>query len=159
MLLVNIKYYVLTIISIFIALGIGIIIGFAFDAQEIITSQKKDIIMTLEDKYYYLRNENEKIKEELKTTKVQNENYENFSKKLLSLYMQGKLKGVNISIINTTDRYIYSDLLEVLETLGAHISSIITLKNEKIYSSIELNKEFDNNNILQKILSSTLNGT
>lgn len=37
---INIKYYVLTIASIFIALGIGIFIGFMLDGQKVFQSNK-----------------------------------------------------------------------------------------------------------------------
>ena len=37
--LINIKYLVITVISIFLALGIGILIGIQIDSQDIILEQ------------------------------------------------------------------------------------------------------------------------
>ena len=43
------KFYVISIVAIFAALGIGIYIGFTLDAQSIIVEQKEDIAAKIEE--------------------------------------------------------------------------------------------------------------
>jgi len=45
---VNIRYLVITLISVFIALGIGILIGFQLDSNDIILQQQQELITSLE---------------------------------------------------------------------------------------------------------------
>ena len=68
----NIKYFVLTMVSVFLALAIGIYIGFMFDAQDILMSQKEDIVTQLEERFDYLEEENQTVREEI--AKVTKEN-------------------------------------------------------------------------------------
>ena len=44
------KFYVISIVAIFVALGIGIYIGFTLDTQSFLVEQKEDIVAKLEEK-------------------------------------------------------------------------------------------------------------
>ncbi|MFY9216761.1 MAG: copper transporter, partial [Tepidanaerobacteraceae bacterium] len=48
--LINIKYLVITVISIFLALGIGILIGIQIDSQDIILEQQEITVQRMENK-------------------------------------------------------------------------------------------------------------
>ena len=48
---INIKYLVITVISIFLALGIGILIGIQVDSQNIIFEQQEITVQRMENKF------------------------------------------------------------------------------------------------------------
>lgn len=166
----NIKYYVLTVVSIFLALAIGIYIGFMFDAQDILISQKEDIVSQLEERFDYLEEENKAVREEISRVTKENEQIKEFNRAIYGEVIKNRLSGVKIAIIETSEDYIYKGISQTLEVAGAEVTSITTIKNN-IDSNIDLLKsayematgvETDANNVLKltidKIASDIISG-
>ncbi|EOD00466.1 copper transporter [Caldisalinibacter kiritimatiensis] len=130
--IINIRYYVLTITSIFLALGIGIIIGFMFDAQEIMVSQKQDIVNQLEEKFEYLKDENNTLKSNLKQERIKNKKYEKISEDLLPLMAKGKLDKMSYAVIDNNNIYKNSEISNLLELSGANIKSITLIEKRTL---------------------------
>lgn len=150
---INIRYYIITISSIFLALGIGIFIGFMFDAQKIIVTQKQDIVSQLEERFNYLKGENEELKEDLVNLKRQNSYYEEFSRIIFADLLKDRLKDINVAIIETNDDYIYSNIAKVLKMAGANVESITTIKDNILTNEngfIKIIENIEENNITQK---------
>ncbi len=127
--LANIKYYVLTVVSIFLALAIGIYIGFMFNAQDILLSQKEDIVTKLEERFDYIEKENKATKEEIDKVTKENNMLREFNKAIYGDVIKDKLVGMKIAIIETSDDYIYEGISQTLESAGADVTSITTIKN------------------------------
>lgn len=157
----NMRYFVVSIVSIFLALAIGIYIGFIMDANDIIVEQKEDIVKKLEEKFDYLKDENTSMKDEIKILKLENDKYELFSKVAYSEVIKNKLTGVNVSIIETTDDYIYSGVGNTLEMAGANVLSIITIKdkflNEELLREIYINDLIDETELSKNVVENGIN--
>ncbi len=125
----NIKYYVLTVVSIFLALAIGIYIGFMFDAQDILMSQKEDIVSQLEERFDYLEEENKSVREEVSKVTKENEQIKEFNRAIYGDVIKDRLSGIKIAIIETSEDYIYKGVSQTLEAAGAEVASITTIKN------------------------------
>ncbi|MFA5524268.1 MAG: copper transporter [Tissierellales bacterium] len=125
----SIKYFVLTIVSVFLALAVGIYIGFMFDAQDILKSQKEDIVAQLEERFDYLEEENKTVKEEIIKVTKENEQIKEFNRVIYSDVIKDKLSGVKIAVIETSEDYIYKSIIQTLEAAGAEVTSITTIKN------------------------------
>lgn len=166
----NIKYYVLTVVSIFLALAIGIYIGFMFDAQDILMSQKEDIVAQLEERFDYLEEENRTVREEISKVAKENELLKEFSKAIYGGVIKDKLSGLKIAIIETSEDYIYKGISQTLESAGAEVISIITIKNnfasdpeliKKTYEIATDGEILDNNilkNVIDKITEEIITG-
>jgi len=126
----NMRYFVVSIVSIFLALAIGIYIGFIIDANDMIVEQKEDIVSKLEEKFDYLKEENTNLKKEVEILELENDKYELFSRVAYIEATKNKLSGVNVAIIETNDEYIYSGIGKTLENAGANVRSIITIKDK-----------------------------
>lgn len=125
----NVKYYVVTIVSIFLAIGLGIFIGFMLNAQDILSSQREDIVAQLETKFDYLKEENEKTKAESQKINDENEKLNEFNKIIYPELISGKLEGLNVAIIETNSNYLYSEVNQTLEMSGANIVSNTIIKD------------------------------
>ncbi|SCG83325.1 hypothetical protein DW1_1755 [Proteiniborus sp. DW1] len=153
----NIKYYVLTVVSIFLALAIGIYIGFMFDAQDILMSQKEDIVSQLEERFDYLEEENKAVREEISRVTKENEQIKEFNRAIYGEVIKDRLGGIKIAIIETSEDYIYKGVSQILEVAGAEITSITTIKNnidtndDLLKSAYEMATgiEADNSNLLK----------
>ncbi len=138
----NIKYYVVTIAAIFLALGIGIYIGFTLDAHNLLIEQKDDIVTKIEEKFDYLNDENKGLKEEVSELKKGNNQYNDYIETIYSSVIKDRLKNVNVAIIETNDDYVYSGIGKTLELAGANVASVTTIKDK--YLSEELLEEINN---------------
>ena len=78
--LINIKYLVITVISIFLALGIGILIGIQIDSQDIILEQQEITVQRMENKLDELNRINLDLQNELGELTTINDIHENYIK-------------------------------------------------------------------------------
>lgn len=127
----NMKFYVISIVAIFAALGIGIYIGFAFDTQSFVVEQREDIIQKLEEKFDFLKTENQDLKLELKELELENENCHTYIVSTYEEMVKDRLLGKSVAIIETKDDYMYSGVGQILELAGAKVVNVVTI-NEKI---------------------------
>lgn len=126
---INIKYYVLTIASIFIALGIGIFIGFMLDGQKVFSEQQTSIINELEQKFKDLQTENNNLKNTVQELNKQIGYYNQYHQIIFPELVADKLSGVKVAIIETTNEFIYSGMRNALLKAGATIESITVIKD------------------------------
>lgn len=166
----NIKYYVVTIVSIFLAIALGIFVGFMLNAQDILSSQRDEIIVQLEEKFDYLKEENEKVKKESNKTKAENEKLTEFNRTAYSIMIKGRLEGKNIAVIETSDDYLYTEVNQTLVSAGANSVSNTTIKDallldkeklKEIYKTVkETEKEPTDlvQEVVREITSSLLTG-
>ena len=150
----NMKFYVISIVAIFAALGIGIYIGFTLDTESFIDEQKEDIAAKLEERFDFLTNENQELKLSLKEIEVENDNYKYFIDSTYEEIVKGRLNGTKIAIIETTDDYVYSGIGQILETAGANVINVTTINdrimNEDMLQNIynELGRPTSANNLI-----------
>lgn len=151
------KFYVISIVSIFLALAIGIYIGFTLDAQNFLVEQKEDIASKLEEKFDYLRGENINLKKDIEDLKMQNSQYEKFNETLYPEVIKNRLSGMKVAIIETNDEYIYSGVGKVLEMSGADVVNITTIKDKFLNQDI-LNEIYLKNGVKKEELEDNIVG-
>lgn len=130
--LINIKYLVITIISIFLALSIGIFMGAQLDSQSIVLKQQEALIAKIQEQFNELNKANATMQGEIKSLKDLNTLNDTYIKNIFPDYIHDKLVGTNIAIIRTTEDYAFSDVEGVLQMAGAHIPAVITVTDKVI---------------------------
>jgi hypothetical protein len=142
----NMKFYVISIVAIFAALGIGIYIGFAFDTQDFVVEQREDIIQNLEERFDFLKGENQELKLEIEELELENEDCKTYMLSTYEEMIKGRLLGKSVAIIETKDDYMYSGIGQVLESAGAKVANVVTINDsimdkeimERIYEGMNL---------------------
>ena len=158
----NIKFYVISIVAIFAALGIGIYFGFTLDAQSIIIEQREDIAAKIEERFDFLTNENQQFKLSLKELELENDKYKYFIDSTYEEIVKEKLTGTNIAIIETKSDYMYSGIGQILETAGANVVNVTTIADKiinkellkEVYNELDISIS-DNNLISNSIIELT----
>ncbi|MGB9680288.1 MAG: copper transporter [Thermoanaerobacteraceae bacterium] len=140
---VNIKYYVLTIASIFMALGIGIFIGFMLDGQKVFSEQQNIIINELEQKFKDIQTENITLKNNISDLEKQIGYYNQYHQIIFPQLVQNKLNGIKVSIIETSSEFIYPGMRNALLKAGATINSITVIKQP-----FDSGNDFDNQDLV-----------
>lgn len=128
----NMKFYVISIVSIFAALGIGIYIGFSLDAQSFVLDQREDIALKLEERFDFQKEENNKLKKELEELGLVNKNNEIYISSTYNELIKNKMNNKTALIIETNSDYIYSGTGTVLEDAGAKVTGILTVEDQVI---------------------------
>ncbi|WP_026487571.1 copper transporter [Caldanaerobius polysaccharolyticus] len=120
---INLKYYVITIAAIFIALGIGIYIGFMLDGQDIFVHQQDSLINELEKRFNQFSVENNNLKNQIKDLNARLKNDDLYINTVYPSLIDGKLKDLNVAIIETNSDYIYSGVKNVIKSAGGNVIS------------------------------------
>lgn len=124
------KYHAASLIAVFLALGIGIIIGCLMVGEAFadnIVAQQEGIIQRLELDYDTLKKEARMNREEMEGIKDHSECYKEYALYSLPYVLKDKLAGKRIAIIEKTMTPEY--FLENLVLAGAEIVSITSFGN------------------------------
>ena len=163
---INMKYYIVSIGAIFIALGIGMLVGFNLNYDQEMSKQQANIISDLDKKFDNLKEKNDTLEQDLaKITEEYNKSIEfidaNFDKILVN-----ELLDKNIGVISTNQSEDYTrDIEETIVKANGNIAFNIAIKNtiydekklEEVSTKLGLEIK-DANDIVTYILDS-LNST
>lgn len=145
--MINMRYYIVSIAAIFIALGLGIFIGFNMNGQDLYEKQQQMLIDSLENKFTEFRVEREKLLQQIDELTNQAEKSSSYINRIYEEMTERRLEGYNVAIIQTTSQYNYSDVRKTLEDAGAivplHIiyqEKLLNITDEKL---AEINKTYE----------------
>lgn len=121
--MIDLKYHIATIVAIFLALGLGVLVGSTMVDNNMMVGQQKKMIDRLETQFSELR-----TKENTLTAENQNyvkiiSNYENFSQVMLPTIIKGSLSGEQIAFVVTGTEDIPAGLLNAFNVAGAQVVS------------------------------------
>lgn len=133
--MVDFKFHIFSLVAIFLALGIGIVVGITLVGDDSLVHEQKIIIDRLEQDFKVLREESRETKKEIAAFKSSNNIYQEFAQTVLPALVKGRLEGKNIAIINT-NHYASTDSLEnSLRLAGARVVSLTKINTNFDFSS------------------------
>lgn len=142
--MIDLKYHIVSIVAVFLALGMGILIGSSIVSNNVMVVQQKKIIDSLETQFSSLReHESELLAEDVKKSKMIN-NYEDFAHSMLAPVVTGQLEGRNVAVVVSGTQTIPGGLLNTLNYAGANVNSqTMVLKNINMKNSALRQKLID----------------
>jgi hypothetical protein len=126
--MLHFKYYIILLIGIFLALGLGILIGVTLENKDILENQQTLIAQQIEKEFAELRGETRQLKNNLSTMEMEKNESDSLCEYLFTQLVQDRLQGLQISLINMSQHDISSELVGLLRLTGASIESNITLQ-------------------------------
>ena len=129
--IIDIRYHVASLVAIFIALALGILIGSTLVGQNFMENMAKEQniwIGKLEQDYINLKKETETLRVELVQKQSQLNYYQSFAVKIKPFLVTGKLEGKKFAIIELDQNGPFQDVVNTLEQSGAKIVSSTRLK-------------------------------
>lgn len=121
--MIDIRYHVATLVAIFIALGVGILIGSTLVGGDVMIEQQKKMISQLEAQFDDLRERESELAEENRFMSEISRHYEEFSKAVSPPLVKNRLNGYRIAIIVTGGQEIPAGMLNSLSLAGARVDS------------------------------------
>ena len=140
------KYHVASLVAVFLALGIGILVGSSFlgdNVNDAIIQQQKQMVNNLNRDFEQMRQESKVAQEEISNYKATLNISKQFEKQIFPVLLSEKLNEKRIAIIETNNYSFHEDWINTLRMAGAEISSITTvqedydLSNQEIRNSIK----------------------
>ena len=150
---INFKYFIVSIGSIFLALGIGILIGSGLGNNETMQKQNEAIVKDIDEQFNVLKTKDEELIKENKILKENADSYRRYIVSNQAILTANKLSGKNIGIISFDEKDETDEVDSSITSAGGNIAFKITIKeaifekgsaekiNEKLQTNISSNAE------------------
>ena len=106
---INMKYYIVTIGSIFLALGIGIIVGFNLNYDQELSKQQSEVLSEFEDRFDSLNQEKADLNTQIEDLTKEQEKLTSYISQNYNLLITNALTDRNTGIIITNEKNDYSE--------------------------------------------------
>lgn len=127
---INMKYYIVSIGAIFIALGIGMLVGFNLNYDQELSKQQATIIEDLDTKFENLKSKNDKLEQDLSSLTKDYDASINYINQNVDKLIADELSEKNIGIISTNENNDYTKNLEdTIVKANGSVSFNISIKN------------------------------
>lgn len=163
---INMKYYIVTIGAIFIALGVGILVGFNLNYDQALSKQQSEVLESFNTEFEDLKDKNKNLKVEIDSLNGDVDSIKEYIDKNIDILTADKLTDKNIGIILTSEKYDYSkEIEELIKKANGNVSFNIVIKDdindEKKLATLakDLNVEFKSSKEVINYIVSSLGST
>lgn len=149
----DMRYHIASLLAVFIALAIGIILGTVIDDKGMLMQQQQSLVKRIETNFNILRDENKALKAELdEEKKVSNGVY--------PLSILGRLEGQNVVLLVTSKKQneLLSEVADGLSLAGAEVSTVKVIEDFELTDETKrelaayLPSDMNDNNVRELIL-------
>jgi hypothetical protein len=124
------KYYIVSLGAIFIALGIGILVGFNINNNEELNKQQASMISDLDQKFGVLKDKNDALKEDLADSELKYKNLVSFIDKNSDMLIANTLADKKVGIISVDKNNDFSNaIVDSLKGSNAEVSYNIVIND------------------------------
>lgn len=122
----DLKYHIITIMTVFISLGIGILIGSTMGGNELVIKQQQQLINDLEHKLTNLKTKNNNFKQQVNKLEGKLARNEEFQEMILPLVVRDQLKDTQLLLVTG------KNINQELKQLAVKIFQLSGVKKIKI---------------------------
>ena len=162
---INMKYYIVTIGSIFLALGIGIIVGFNLNYDQELSKQQSEDLSEFEDRFDSLNQEKADLNTQIEDLTKEQEKLTSYISQNYNLLITNALTDRNTGIIITNEKNDYSEEIEnLIKDADGHLAFNIvvrdTIEDEKKLKTLsnDIDKEIKTSQDCINYIMDCLNG-
>lgn len=163
--IIDYRYHIATLVAVFMALGIGILVGSAVIGNEAIVEQQKQLSDRLELQLDELRQKNEAVQARANGLEIDFNIQKQFEKQVLPPLVAGRLANKRIAIVETNSYGFRDDLVNTLTMSGATVQSVTTIldgfdlvgSKERLIQELGL-KDSDDHSLIKLLSTETARG-
>lgn len=127
---IDYKYHITTLVAIFLALGIGMLVGSMMLGTDFVEGQQQSLVNQLEHDFREMRLQHGLIKSELAAAVETINTYQDFSAQVMPIIIKDKLDDQNIVIVQTNNDFDIQEIVDPLKVAGAKVNSIISIMDD-----------------------------
>lgn len=128
--IIDLRYHIASLVAVFLALGIGILVGSSILSVDTLEKQQEQIAERLESHLKELREENQAMRAEVFAAEAEMELQKQFLRESLPRLVAGQLEGRRIALVQTAAHPVDADLSKLLKAAGAEVVSVTTIPGE-----------------------------
>lgn len=140
--MIDYKYHVTSLVAIFLALGIGILIGSMALNNDFMGKQQEILINRLEGDFQQLRMQNGLTRSELAAANEKANNYQELCRDMMPALIKEKLENYRVVVIQTNDSCNLDDIIKPLETAGAEVEAVVSVLNDFSLANVTTSTAF-----------------
>ncbi|MGB9791174.1 MAG: copper transporter [Thermacetogeniaceae bacterium] len=129
--IIDIKYHIASLAAVFIALGIGILIGTSMIGSDALMKKQEALIASLQSQYAALRDENRRMANELASLKQDDVYQQEFNRAVLPALVRERLLGRKVAVVDVSNRRDHDPIASVLREAGAEVESLTQINLSK----------------------------
>lgn len=129
---INMKYFIITIIAIFLSLSVGIVIGVVMDSQQLFINQQKQLVAQIEEEFYDFKQKNYQLTNRLESYQREKEKNDKFLNSIYDFLINDRLKGLNILLLKIYDNHNYTDVVNTLKKSGVNKVIQVTIDRKSV---------------------------
>ena len=132
---INFKYFIVSIGAIFLALGVGILIGTSMGSSVDIQEKNAAIVTDIDKQFKLLKEKDDKLSKENKNLHAKLDDVKDFVADNEEILTQQKLIGKNIGIVSFNEKANLDDIKASLTSSGASVDFDILVKDDVLDTS------------------------
>jgi|OM-RGC.v1.007317931 hypothetical protein len=163
--IIDFKYHIASLVAVFLALGIGILIGSTMLGSNSIVETQKQLTNNLNQQMQVLREQNKAVEMRSNNLETNNHILNEFGENVLPVLVENRLLGQKIAIIQTNNLALPNNLKTVLQTAGAKINSVTNIMDDFDISddkllpdTLNITPDEDRHNIVQSLSQAVAQG-
>lgn len=123
----DLRYHIASLMAVFLALGLGILVGITIVDDEALVNEQKYLIDRLEEDFRHLRGQNTLLRQEIAKQRQEAAVLEEFARAALPYVIRDQLAGKRIAIVQSTGHPLPEGLAESLSAAGAEVVSSVNV--------------------------------
>ncbi|MGI5879261.1 MAG: copper transporter [Syntrophomonadaceae bacterium] len=128
--MIDLRYHITSIVAVFLALAIGILIGSTIVGDNLMVDQQKKLIDRLEEQFTALHESEDELKARNQYQEKIISQYENYSQSMLPILIKQRLEGYKAGIVVTGGSDIPAGMLNSLSIAGVNVVSKTVVLSE-----------------------------
>lgn len=125
--IIDFRYHIASLVAVFLALGIGILVGSALLGNDVMDEQQERLIDSLQKEFTVLREQNREAAAQLLVFQEENGVYEEFSNQVFPLLVAKRLNGKRVAVVETNKPAAHGELTAALHLAGAEVTSFTSV--------------------------------
>ncbi|MBS4025901.1 MAG: copper transporter [Clostridia bacterium] len=127
--MIDFKYHITSLVAIFLALAIGILVGSTMVGGDMLVEQQKLMVDQLEEDFRIFRDQNRALREELSASRIVSDLYQTYAQEIMPAMVAGRLEGMKLAIIITGREDMPHGLMDTLGLAGSKIYYYVSLES------------------------------
>ncbi|MEW6447009.1 MAG: copper transporter [Bacillota bacterium] len=127
--IIDIRYHIITLVAVFLMLGVGILIGTTMVGNETLVKQQRQLADRLEERLNGLRMETLEVQERCDQLEAENNTLRLFAQNIVPFTVAGRLNGVRVAVFEVGGPA-PDELLNDLKAAGGIVEPVVTVMNE-----------------------------
>jgi hypothetical protein len=125
--IIDLRYHIASLVAVFLALGLGILVGSTILSVDTLEKQQEQIAERLENHLQELREENQAVRAQVLAIEAEMELQKQFLRESLPRLVAGQLEGRRIALVQTAAYPVETELQNLLKAAGAEVVSVTTI--------------------------------